>query len=238
MVAGHGPYITIDGDLAKAQSAAPKMGPKYTLDVPTSWSAERYEGVIVSLLNTLSRSRAANAVLLRLRKPLMIRPWIWTPTNAAAIPDSAVAAVAERDQSCGFSGSGKGSGVTVWITPRNRIIPDATLLHECVHAMRHMEGARTCSTYPANFDTEEEYLAILITNVFMSEMKRTLIRTDHRGNSWVDAKSPCDQFRVDPFLITTFGMRHSSLYMDLGRVREAKFNPFNPTFSDKLQTVR
>ncbi len=227
--------ITIDGSIANAQTAAPPMPSAFALSVPTSWNAAKYEGVIVANLDSLKTSVAGNAVLTQFKRKLMIRPWIWTPANAAAIPTALADAVDDDDSTCGIAGTGHGSDSTVWITPKNRKIPDATLLHESVHAFRHMEGAKTCRKYGASFDKEEEYFAILITNVFMSEKKRKLIRIDHKGNSWVHNKSPWDQFLVDPFLIATFEMQHSSLSMAVGKAKDAEFNPFSPQFSDRMR---
>ncbi|MEZ6063850.1 MAG: M91 family zinc metallopeptidase [Planctomycetaceae bacterium] len=227
--------ITIDGSISNAQSAAPPMPSSFTLSLPASWDAAKYEKVIVANLDSLRKSVAANAVLKQLKRQLTIRPWIWTPANAAAIPTNLADAVDDDDNTCGVAGTGHGSDSTVWITPKNRKIPDATLLHESVHAFRHMEGAKTCRKYEAKFDKEEEYFAILITNVFMSEKKRKLIRIDHRGNSWVDNKSPWDQFRVDPFLIMSFEMQHSSLSLAVGKAKEAEFNPFSPHFADRMR---
>jgi hypothetical protein len=232
-----GPNITVNGSLNDAVDVAPVLPAKYTRKLPVPWSPEKYEAVVVRHLGTLRGSKVGSAVLSQFARPLTIRPWIWDPPNAAAIPVARLHAT-ERDKSVGggadVRGTGRGTPVTIWFLPANREIPDATLLHESVHAMRMMNGALTSFDYPANFDREEEYFAILIANIFQSELKRKLIRIDHRGNSWTEAKSPWDQFRVDPFLITTFGMKHSTLALEIGRAK-AEFNPFSPHFSDKVK---
>jgi hypothetical protein len=237
MTTTFGSNITIDGSLNNAVAASPAMQAKFTRKLPVPWNPDRYEDVVVHHLRTLRGSTVGNAVLGQLTQPLRIRPWIWEPANAAAIPLAALHAT-ERDspvpESTHVRGTGRGTPVTIWFKPANRAIPDATLLHESVHALRMMNGALTGYEYGNSFHREEEYFAILVTNVFQSELKRTLIRIDHTGKSWVDAKSPWDQFRIDPFLITAFEMRHPTLSMDIGRSKAA-FNPFSPHFSDKVR---
>ncbi|HJQ60602.1 MAG TPA: hypothetical protein VJ890_27100 [Vineibacter sp.] len=241
MPAGFGFWITIDGSLNEAVAHAPASAAKKTRKLPVPWSPQRYEEVILGLLRTLHGSAVGRAVMAQLSRPLMIRPYIWTPANAIAVSQAGQDATEKgapifcKDGDPYIEGTGKGSPVTIWITPANRLIPDASLLHEMVHAIRMMQGARTCYEYGGDFDREEEYIAILLTNIFMSELGRKMIRLDHSSQSWVPATSPWDQFRIDPFLITTFSMRHSSLAMDLGRAKDATFNPFNPKYAEHLR---
>jgi len=231
-----GTNITINGSLNDAMAALPTLPPKYTRKLPVPWSPEQYEAVVLRLFGTLRGSTVGRAVFSQFTQPLTVRPWIWLPPNAAAIPLAALHAT-EKDKpigDTGIRGTGRGTPVTIWFLPANRVIPDATLLHESVHAMRMMNGALTFYDYPAEFHREEEYVAILITNIFQSELKRKLIRIDHRGKSWIEVDSPWDQFRVDPFLITTFGMRHPTLTLEIGRSK-AEFNPFSPDFSSRVK---
>jgi hypothetical protein len=235
--------ITVDGDLKNAKAAAPTVA-KYKIQLPAPWNVLRYENVVLKLLETVDKSDVGGLVIKDLRRPLMIRPFIWSPdNNAFTIPDSSVAATkAGSAVSCTTPGAtavgtGVGSNVTMWFKPANRLVPDATLLHEIVHALRMMLGRRTC--IPAaidDFHRDEEYYAILIGNIFMSEKKRRLIRISHKpaAKSWVDVTSPWDQFQIDPFLITEFGIEHSTLALDIGRKSKAAFNPFSPRFSDKV----
>lgn len=237
MTTPFGSSITINGSLNDAVAAAP-TDPNFlarrTRQLPVPWNPDRYEAVIKRLLGDLHLSGVGGAVLARLKLRLTIRPYIWTPANALARPQSGPDSLEEN--ALGGIGTGKGSPATIWITPANRRFPDATLLHEMVHAMQMMEGSNTLDEYGNNFDREGEYHAILVTNIFMSELGRKFIRLDHRPDSWVAQSKPWDQFRVDPFIITTFSMRHSTLALDIGRVKKAMFNPFSPKSSTYMNT--
>ena len=244
MALSYNARITIDGDLSIAKAVAPQVPKKYKLNIPAPWDPIRYEHVVFKLLETVDKSDVGGVVFANLARQLMIRPYIWSPDNAFTVAASVVAATKEGSAvACDAPGStvvgtGSGSDVTIWIKPANRLVPDATLLHEIVHALRMMLGRRTCIEAALDdFDRDEEYYAILIANIFMSEKKRRLIRISHKpaAKSWVDVTSPWDQFRIDPFLITNFEIEHATLASDIGRKSKAAFNPFNPRFRDKLE---
>ncbi len=57
------------------------------------------------------------------------------------------------------------------------------LLHEMVHGLRQMRGTTDFSTPKdqPHFDTVEEFMAIVVSNVYRSEMKRPGLRRDHWG---------------------------------------------------------
>ena len=236
-----GSRITIDGSLNAAVAAAPNLPAKYKRQLPVPWSPERYENAIVSLLQRLQGSRVGGAVLSQMTRPLTIRPFIWTPANALAMPLTRLHATEfDRSTHCSAGqpevhGTGHGTTVTIWITPANRRVPDATLLHEMVHALRMMRGVLTCLSYGADFDREEEYFAILITNIFQSELGRTLMRLNHDSDNWQVVSSPWEEFRIDPFLLTAFGIQHSDLATEIGRAKKATFNPFNPAYADRVE---
>jgi hypothetical protein len=62
---------------------------------------------------------------------------------------------------------------------------DEFLLHEMVHGLRNMAGvshARPMVGTLTRYDNEEEFFAILVTNIYMSEKGERLLRRDHRGH--------------------------------------------------------
>ena len=61
--------------------------------------------------------------------------------------------------------------------------PDEILLHEMTHGMRQMTGTSLCSATPdqPGLDTVEEFMAILVSNVYRSEILKTDLRQDHWG---------------------------------------------------------
>jgi hypothetical protein len=61
--------------------------------------------------------------------------------------------------------------------------PDELLLHEMIHGLRQMCGRSNPSTVPNQpaYDTFEEFFAIVICNIYRSELKRVGLRSDHHG---------------------------------------------------------
>ena len=62
---------------------------------------------------------------------------------------------------------------------------DEILLHEMGHGLRQMRGQMQCSGTSDNpaYDTREEFVAILISNLYRSERRRPGLRSDHGANS-------------------------------------------------------
>jgi hypothetical protein len=98
----------------------------------------------------------------------------------------------ERFDRNSFVGTGRGSNVTVFFTP----VPgpsvamgtkglfgeanDDLLLHELIHAIRVMQGRdNPIPTDDHLYDNQEEWLAILITNIYMSEKDDWPLRAHH-----------------------------------------------------------
>jgi hypothetical protein len=53
-------------------------------------------------------------------------------------------------------------------------------LHELIHALRALRGQLECvPTRVPGYGNEEEFFAILVTNIFMSECGKTVLRGDH-----------------------------------------------------------
>jgi hypothetical protein len=98
-------------------------------------------------------------------------------------------------------GDGTGSDVVVNFSPAMWVKSDVTaafgatnatgpgvskeeiLLHEIVHGMRQMSGTARCAAVPDNpgMDTVEEFMAIVISNVYHSEQNLPGLRSDHKG---------------------------------------------------------
>ena len=99
------------------------------------------------------------------------------------------------------------------------------LLHEFVHALRAMSGREIGLPMGRGFDTQEEFFAILVTNIYTSERGRhRQLRADHMSTPLI---TPRD-WRTDrefQALIRAVRTSHPSLVHRLARVR-ADFNPF------------
>jgi len=62
--------------------------------------------------------------------------------------------------------------------------PEEILLHEMIHGLRNLYGVsntRPLGGWMANYDNEEEFYAILLTNIYMSERGQIRMRADHHG---------------------------------------------------------
>lgn len=60
--------------------------------------------------------------------------------------------------------------------------PDEILFHEMVHATRQMRGLLNPRPLGFLYDTEEEFFAILLANIYASETGRPIdLRSDHHG---------------------------------------------------------
>ena len=128
----------------------------------------------------------------------------------------------------GGYGSGTGSSVHVRFTPwrwtaaGNRSV---TLLHELVHAAQQAYGVVYYNKLAYKFDTQAEFDAILVENVYRSETGGVL-RRNHWG--WDELKGPMVPAAAGyARLVNSFRARTPGLARGLAGVDTA-FNPFRP----------
>ena len=85
-------------------------------------------------------------------------------------------------------GKGGGSDSTIQFTPgmytgsvmaKEAKAPDEVLFHEMVHASRQMRGVHDDLPVNAGYRNQEEYLAIVLTNIYMSEKGQWRFRASH-----------------------------------------------------------
>jgi hypothetical protein len=104
---------------------------------------------------------------------------------------------------------------------------DEILLHEMVHGLRQMRGT-TDFHKPKDFphyDTVEEFMAIVVSNVYRSEQKRPGLRQDH----WGFSSLPPEQEDPHKFLDVA-GVGGES-----NRSRMLQFKKENPDFFEDLK---
>lgn len=77
-------------------------------------------------------------------------------------------------------GTGAGSDTNIFYTPRRHTTPDDTLLHELVHASRHMHGVLYRMPVSASYGNLEEFLAETIANMYRAEKGKALL--DYNDN--------------------------------------------------------
>jgi hypothetical protein len=191
-------------------------------------------------------------------KTVTIRPYVPSDPddyNAGEHDDDGPAATAtgmpilnSKGIATGGGGTGKGSNALVDFTPDMWGVfssgrsstsqptgpasdPDDVLLHELVHACRDVRGMSYMMAVSGNYDNEEEYLAIVIVNVYLSEKGKTDLRANHKGHTvlkdpdkFLDLKTVDLKPRV---LIERLRQIHGTLYDSLSRIGPpVKFNPF------------
>lgn len=113
---------------------------------------------------------------------------------------------------------------------------DDVLMHELIHALRQMEG--NLNAIPTEdklraYDDDEEFLAIVTTNVYISASKRNdQLRADHHGFKALAAPLNTSQgFLADAdnlAMLAKYYIDEADLYQKVALVTEteAKFNPF------------
>ena len=174
--------------------------------------------------------------------------------NATASPTDFKGATPKGQQalSCGVNpgtpvagvvGTGSGSDTVVAFSPEMWTVDGSNplgtgpgisaneiLVHEMTHGFRQMAGKLICNATPdqAGYDTSEEFTAILVSNMYRSEMKMAGLRQDH----WGFQKLPVDQ--EDPATFLKVGANKARASQFYSEHREFGGNlkkvsaPFNP----------
>ena len=102
-----------------------------------------------------------------------------------------------------------------------------------VHASRLMRGVAYFMPVNQGYDHEEEYLSVLMTNVYLSEKGQTTFRARHQlpnvplrqEEKFLDNVQGVDMPPI--YLIERFRLRTPSFYRDYANIpaASAKFNP-------------
>jgi hypothetical protein len=125
----------------------------------------------------------------------------------------------------GRSGNSKPDG------PASR--PDEVLFHELVHACRELRGVLYRSGVNGGFDNEEEYLAVVIDNIYLSEKGQTQLRASHYGHTILKDPDKFLDANIDlkpRMLLERLRLSQGTLFDSLAHIgpdmlRPAKFNP-------------
>ncbi len=141
---------------------------------------------------------------------------------------------------------GGGSDVDIYFTPGGgddeacskgsglcADLPDEILLHEMVHALRMMQGVFNPVPTTGRYKNEEEFLALVIANVYISKKKgNKLLRPDYQLR-YGPMKSPLntsDGFLKDDEnkrILEYYASAWQPIFGQLGAV-DTDFNPFRP----------
>jgi hypothetical protein len=144
----------------------------------------------------------------------------------------------------GFVGTGVGSNSVIEFSPdtfgagektcyhgQYGSLPDEVLFHEMVHGLRNMQGLRNpWPTEDRGYRNEEEFLAIVATNVYISSKGSTQLRRDGDGHSPLEAPLDTSAGFLSDLrnlkILKIHQLIWSPTFADLAHVVTAKFNPF------------
>jgi hypothetical protein len=107
--------------------------------------------------------------------------------------------------------------------------PDELLFHELVHAERSLEGVMYFMPVGNRYDNEEEYLAVVLTNIYLSSKGALLLRGNHYDGALTSPEKFLDNVQqVDEgprMLLERFRLRQPTFFDMLAKPGLAKFNP-------------
>jgi hypothetical protein len=147
----------------------------------------------------------------------------------------------------GIQGTGEGSDVDIRFSvgavplggPGSQ--PDEVLCHELVHALRMTQGKFNRIPTDGDIrldDTEEEFLAVVTTNVYMSAGNKLEFRADHHGHKRLEpplntsegfllsGKKYGDNQKGNLELMQIYNLVWQPTFLRLSMIVTAKFNPF------------
>ncbi len=232
----------------------------YMLDVRPTWAnkeqARNWEDSVRRNLTWIAKTASGRIVLNSIafyRKWVPIYPYDEKlgSCNAYVGPNSAPS----RD--------GRGYGATVFFSPHKfhrsspchggagndrGSLPDEVLLHELVHAFRRVSGKRNRTETSGgliNYNSNEEFIAILITNIYVTDPTnriKTGLRRDHKGFASLEPEL-ASSFEFFESSMSAFSevqqlvADHPGLTRALAKV-PATFNPITAFLHDRAKAQR
>jgi hypothetical protein len=122
------------------------------------------------------------------------------------------------------------SGLSTACTGTGWNDPELILFHELVHGLRHSQGlSRTIPTRKSDWSNEEEFLAVVVANVYASarDKEKAALRHGHGDNAlWPGINDSagfvdqCDHFDVLKYHTTW------NIFVELAKMKDIIFNPF------------
>lgn len=140
-----------------------------------------------------------------------------------------------------LAGKGTGSSVDIYFTAsRDPNHADETLLHELVHATRQVTGVRFHMPVNEGYSNLEEFIAVVVENVYRSEKRRTHLR-DYRGVP-IDPANFLDNPKLNPsprLLLGQFRSMQPSFFAALAKIgpATASFNPVRQFDAEYLKLM-
>ena len=122
--------------------------------------------------------------------------------------------------------------------------PDEVLFHELVHATRELAGVVYFMPVDKNYDNEEEYLAIMLSNIYIrNKNKGAQLRADHDSGIFVDPDHFLDNVQrvnlAPRMLLERFRLQQLLFFNDLAKIDLSVAN-FNPVwqYNEELKSGR
>jgi hypothetical protein len=130
-----------------------------------------------------------------------------------------------------FTPSEWGGGESACSGPGTGAPADEVLFHEMVHALRDMQGlSNPVPTVNTSYLNEEEFLAIVVTNVYISAKGGTKFRANHFDNSilWspLNTSKGFVEDEENRKVLNNYASMWQPTFGQLANLTQPKFNPF------------
>ena len=118
---------------------------------------------------------------------------------------------------------------------------DELLLHELVHAARSVVGVHYRLPVNLLYDNEEEFLAVFITNIYLSNKGQKKLRANHHGHDALrDPEQFLDNMKLSPTprtLMERLRLKQPRLFKALAAIpaASAAFNPVRQYAEERAQ---
>jgi hypothetical protein len=227
-----------------------------------------YETGVMFAMHEITAHEVGRALIAEIdRQPaqmVVIEPWNKAEANASARADDEEDATAVgmplldtdgKPLDGGGSGSGHGSDVTIRYTA-SMWGPDGTahetgpgsdqdelLFHELVHAARDVNGVHYRLVVNQHYGNEEEFLGVLITNIYLSNKGQKHLRASHSSFSELkDSEHFLDNPHLSPSprtLLERFRLNQPQFFKALARIGHARaaFNPVRQYAKERAQGI-
>jgi hypothetical protein len=121
---------------------------------------------------------------------------------------------------------------------------DEVLFHELVHATRQLAGVVYFMPVDKNYDNEEEYLAIMLSNIYIrNKNKGAQLRADHDSGIFLDPDHFLDNVQrvnlAPRMLLERFRLQQLLFFNDLAKI-DPSVASFNPVwqYNEELKSGR
>jgi hypothetical protein len=134
-------------------------------------------------------------------------------------------------------GTGVGSSADIFFSPNRTKTPDETMLHEMVHASRMVRGVAYDMPVNEGYGNLEEFLAVVVTNMYRAQLQRPIKNYQHRVISEKDFWSS-NLMPTASLLLAYMRNKQRSLFERLADLDDAPFNPMKQVRDTEKALIR